>query len=65
MEQMGDAMVNSVEDYLIDDLSCKLSPGASYVTDRRSVKFHPLVLTFTRQAQGPKLYALIYQGTDG
>lgn len=36
---MVDAMANSVEDYLIDGLSFKLSPGASYVTDRRSVSF--------------------------
>ena len=36
---MVDAMVNSVEDYLIDGLSFKFSPGASYVTDRRSVSF--------------------------
>ena len=33
-------MVNSVEDYLIDGLSFKLSPGASYVTDRRSVAYY-------------------------
>ena len=36
---MVDAMANSVEDYLIDGLSFKLSPGASYVTDRRSVSY--------------------------
>ena len=36
---MVDAMVNSVKDYLIDGLSFKLSPGASYVTDRRSVSY--------------------------
>ena len=36
---MVEAMVNSVEDYLIDGLSFKLQPGASYVTDRRSVSF--------------------------
>jgi hypothetical protein len=36
---MVDAMVNSVEDYLIDGLSFKLNPGASYVTDRRSVSY--------------------------
>lgn len=36
---MVDAVVNSVEDYLIDGLSFKLSPGASYVTDRRSVSY--------------------------
>ena len=31
----------SVEDYLIEGLSFKLSPGASYVTNRRSVSFFP------------------------
>ena len=31
----------SVEDYLIEVLSFKLSPGASYVTNRRSVSFFP------------------------
>ena len=36
---MVDAMVNRVEDYLIDGLSFKLNPGASYVTDRRSVSY--------------------------
>ena len=30
---------NSVEDYLIEGLSFKLQPGASYATDRRSVSF--------------------------
>ena len=33
--------VQSVEDNLIDSLSFKLRSGASYVTNRRSVKFHP------------------------
>ena len=32
---------NSVEDRLIDGLSFKLAPGASYVQERRSVTFHP------------------------
>jgi hypothetical protein len=36
---MVDSMANSVEDYLIDGLSFKLQPGASYVSDRRSVNF--------------------------
>ena len=31
----------SVEDNLIDSLSFKLRPGASYVTDRRSVSYFP------------------------
>ena len=36
---MVEAMANSVEDYLIDGLSFKLNPGASYVTSRKSVSF--------------------------
>ncbi len=31
----------SVEEYLIDGLSFKLTPGASYITQRRSVTFFP------------------------
>ena len=34
---MVEAMANSVEYYLIDGLSFKLSPGASSVTNRRKV----------------------------
>ena len=34
---MVEAMANSVEYYLTDGLSFKLSPGASYVTNRRNV----------------------------
>ena len=37
---MVDAMANSVEYYLIDGLAFKLSPGASYVSDRRSVTWY-------------------------
>ena len=36
---MVEAMANSVEDYLIEGLSFKLNPGASYVTDRRNVSY--------------------------
>ena len=36
-----EATTNAIEDYLIDSISFKLQPGASYVTDRRSVTFHP------------------------
>ena len=31
----------ATEDYLIEGLSFKLAPGASYVTNRRSVSFYP------------------------
>ena len=34
---MVDSMANSAEDYLIDSFQLQLPPGASYVTDRRTV----------------------------
>ena len=36
-----EATAQSVEDYLIEGLSFKLKPGASYITNRRSVTFFP------------------------
>ena len=38
---MVEAIANGIEDKLIDGLSFKMNPGASYVIDRRSVTFHP------------------------
>ena len=37
-----EATAQSVEDYLIDSLSFKLKPGASYITNRRSVTYFPV-----------------------
>ena len=37
---MVEAIANSAEDYLIDGLNFKLSPGASYVTNRRNVTWY-------------------------
>jgi hypothetical protein len=37
-----EATAQSVEDYLIDALSFKLKPGASYITNRRSVTYFPV-----------------------
>ena len=34
-----ESISNGVEDYLIEGLSFKLSPGSSYVTDRRKSTF--------------------------
>jgi hypothetical protein len=36
-----EATAQSVEDYLIDGLTFKLHPGASYITNRRSVSYFP------------------------
>ena len=38
---MVEAAANSQEYYLIDGLSFKLKPGASYINERKSVTFHP------------------------
>ena len=35
--KMVEALANSADDYLISGFDFKLSPGASYITDRRSV----------------------------
>ena len=39
---MVEAIANSAEYYLIEGLNFKLSPGASYITDRKSVTFIPV-----------------------
>ena len=51
---MVEAIANSVEDRLIDGLSFKLNPGASYVTDRRSVTFHPTGSNIYKPKSGTK-----------
>ena len=40
LKEMVEGIVNGVEDYLIDGLSFKLPPGATYVTDRKSVTYY-------------------------
>ena len=40
---MVEAIANSAEDYLISGLDLKISPSASYITDRKSVTFLPVV----------------------
>jgi hypothetical protein len=36
-----ESIANSMEDYLVDGLSFKLTPGASYINERKSVTYHP------------------------
>ena len=50
-----EATTNAIEDHLIDAISFKLAPGASYVTGHRSVSFPPKVPTFINQRPEPKL----------
>ena len=59
---MVEAMANSVEDRLIDGLSFKLAPGASYITDRRSVTFHPQGSNSYSAVSGTKLIRIVLTG---
>ena len=49
-----EATTNAIEDHLIDSISFKLAPGASYVTDRRSVSFIPLGSNIYKPQSGTK-----------
>ena len=59
-----EAHANSVDDKLIDGLSFKLSPGASYVNERKSVTFHPSGSNVYSPDKGTKLIKLLLTG-DG
>ena len=59
---MVEAIANGIEDKLIDGLSCRLNPGASYVTDRRSVTFHPQGSNIYTPGAGTKLIRIVLTG---
>ena len=58
-------MTNSAEDYLIDGLSFKLPPGASYVTDRKSSTFYSIGSNIYTPTGGVKLLKFQLNGDDG
>ena len=57
-----EATTNAIEDFLIDSISFKLQPGASYVTDRRSVTFHPQGSNVYKPVQGTKVIKVTMTG---
>ena len=59
---MVEAIANGIEDKLIDGLSFRLNPGASYVTDRRSVTFHPQGSNIYSPGAGTKLIRIVLTG---
>ena len=61
---MVEAMANGVEDKLIDGLSFKMNPGASYVVDRRSVTYHPQGSNIYKSASGTKLIRILLTGDN-
>ena len=52
---MAEAMANEVDDKLIDGLSFKMQPGASYVIERKSVTHHPQGSNVYEPGPGTKL----------
>ena len=61
---MVEAMANGIEDKLVDGLSFKLNPGASYVTDRRSVTYHPQGSNIYKPLAGTKLIRILLTGDN-
>ncbi len=61
---MVESHANSVEDYLIEGLSFKLAPGASYITNRRSVSFFPSGSDSYSPSSGVKVIKIKVNGTD-
>ena len=58
-----EGVANSIEDKLIDGLSFKHKPGASYITDRKSVTFHPSGSNFY-STTGTKLIKIMLTGDN-
>ena len=55
---------SSVEDQLVDSLSYKLSPGSSYITDRKSVSYFQLGSNIYSTTTGTKLIRFVINGDD-
>lgn len=60
---MVDHYANSIEDSLTESLSFKLKPGGSYITDKRSVTFHPQGSNIY-STNGTKLIRLLLTGEN-
>ena len=56
-----EGVANTVEDRLVDGLSFQLKPGASYVTERKSVTYHPQGSNIY-STNGTKLIKLLLTG---
>ena len=61
---MVEVIANSLEDTLIDGLSFKLAKTASYITNKRSVTFHPQGSNIYSPGIGVKLIKITIAGHD-
>ena len=59
-----ESMASSVEDYLISGLSFKLDPGASYITDRKSVSYFTAGSNVYSSGSGARVIRIMVTG-DG
>ncbi len=59
---MVEAIANGIDDKLVDSLSFKAPPGASCVTDRRSVTYHPLGGNSCKPGSGAKVIPILLAG---
>ena len=55
---------NATEDHLIDSLSFKLKPGASYILDRRSVTYFPMGGNRFEASNGAKVVKISMTGKE-
>ena len=53
---MVEAIANSADCFLISGLDFKISPSASYITDRKSVTFLPVAAKIIFLGKGLELY---------
>ena len=61
---MVESYANSVEDKLIDGLSFKMEAGASYISERKFVTFHPQGSNVYNPSSGSKLIRISLQGQN-
>ena len=59
-----EAQSSAVEDHLIEGLSFKLNPGASYVIDRKFSTFHPSGSN-TYSPNGAKVIKIVLSDAQG
>ena len=59
-----EAHASANEQLLIDGLSFKLKPGANYVTNRRSVTFHPQGSNIYKTSSGTKVLKIVLNSND-
>ena len=57
-------MANGVEDKLIDGISFKMQPGASYVIERKSVTYRPQGSNVYTTTAGTKLIRILLTGDN-